>query len=383
MRDSAGPNDQDYLLHHLGVSVYRFLTTQRPPPAGQLTALDAAILRFVREHPAATTSQIWKELPPAQVLPYNEVRARVGGLLDRKLLKIAGVVSLEEVDELYERVPACDLCGQPADAHRIVFWKHNTPVVRCAGCGLLYANPRWKAEHLFGRYNEDYWAHYVETVRDTAFDPAANSRRWEPFAAALEVIGGRGRLLDVGCATGEFLAAAKARGWEAYGVETAALAADYAARTHGVEVHVGALDSVPWPDGWFDAVSLWDVIEHVPSPRAYIARAARLLRPGGMLGLTTPNIRSLNYLLLGRNWEVVGPNEHIYYFNARTLDRLLRDAGFAIHVLSTMHAHPILWERWLRRRRLRPLAPLLHTLTRRPAARLLLGEELVVMARRL
>ena len=80
-------------------------------------------------------------------------------------------------------------------------------------------------------------------------------------------------MLDVGCATGEFLAAAKARGWEGYGVETSAIAADYAARTYGVQIHVGALDSVPWPAGWFDAVTLWDVIEHVPSPRRYKVNA--------------------------------------------------------------------------------------------------------------
>jgi SAM-dependent methyltransferase len=381
MRESARPSDQEYLLHHLDHTIYRFLPARRPPPAGELDPLDDAILRFVRAHPAATATQVWRELPEAAGRPYHDARGRLVTLLDRKLLKIGGVAALEEVDPRYERVPACDLCGRAADTDRIVFWKHNTPVVRCAGCGLLYTNPRWKAEHLFGRYNAAYWEHYIETVRHTAFDPAANARRWNPFIDALEVIGGPGRVLDVGSATGEFLAAARARGWAAYGVETAPVAAEYAARTHGVEVYVGALDSVPWPDGAFDAVTLWDVIEHVPSPRAYIERAARLLRPGGMLGLTTPNIHSLNYLLLGPAWEVIGPNEHLHYFSARTLERLLRRAGFAIHALSTMHVQRALWERRLGR--LRPLAPLLDTLTRPVAARLLRGEELVVMARRL
>ena len=67
---------------------------------------------------------------------------------------------LPEVDLRYEPVAACAVCQAPSAQHPIVLWKFNTPVVRCDTCGLLYANPRWKDEHLFGSYDPEYWAGY-------------------------------------------------------------------------------------------------------------------------------------------------------------------------------------------------------------------------------
>src|SRR5438876_12334195 len=116
---------------------------------------------------------------------------------------------LEEVDFRYERLSYCDLCGAPSSGHPILFWKYNTPVVRCTTCGLLYANPRWKAEHLFARYTEEYWELYTrKRVGATPLDQDAAHERQAFYLWKLEPAFLNGRLLDIGCATGDFLSAA-------------------------------------------------------------------------------------------------------------------------------------------------------------------------------
>jgi SAM-dependent methyltransferase len=303
-------------------------------------------------------------------------------MVDLGLLDVAGEVPLEQLDDRYERLPACDLCGSHSANHPIVFWKHNTPVVRCTSCGLFYSNPRWKTEFLFGYYDESYVQEYTRTIQETATDPEKNLRRWVPFLAPLNAARDSNRLLDVGCATGEFMLAARAHGWDAYGVEPAASAAEVAKGNTGCDVHAGTLDTAPYPDGWFDVVTLWDVIEHVQSPTSYIADVARLVRPGGLLGITTPNIRCLSYWALGAHWSAVGPNAHIFYFSPGTLKRLMRKSGFSLSGMYTMvaeHEDPPAGSGYSLRG---TVSKLLRTTGRPILKRTLLGDELVAFAQR-
>jgi len=379
-RESAAPHDQNYLLRDLEVTPVRFRLNPRaaPPAAG----LDATIAAFVRDHPGATMNDLRTYVPGFGEGPYEAARAVLTRLVSTRILVLDGQVPLEELDLRYERVACCDVCGESSATHAVVFWKHNTPVVRCAGCGLLYANPRWKAEYLFGRYTDDYWELYRDKVSATATDPVANQARWDPVLTDLAQALPAGRILDVGCATGEFLLAAQARGWAIQGLESSPIGAEQARQTTSGPIYCGTLEIAPYEDASLDVVTLWDVIEHLQSPRAYLERIARLIRPGGLFALTTPNIRSLPYALLGRDWEIVGPNDHLYYFAPRTLARLLARTGFAIHSMRTQTSGATVWRQWLRRPALQGLAPGLHAVTWPVLDRLLLGDELYVIARR-
>jgi 2-polyprenyl-3-methyl-5-hydroxy-6-metoxy-1,4-benzoquinol methylase len=306
----------------------------------------------------------------------------VASLANRSILKPCGLVPLEQVDGRYERVATCQVCGASSGEHKIVLWKYNTPVVRCKSCGLYYANPRWKTEHLFSRYTEDYWEEYAGTISHTSVDEATNNAHWSPFLWPHDGVRLTNRLLDVGCATGEFLLAARARHWQVYGVESSPIGAATAARVPGSQVHSGTLDTADYPDSYFDVVTMWDVIEHLQSPRRYLQRISEILRPGGLLSITTPNIRSLSFWLLGVNWSEVGPNDHLYYFTPRTLARLLDECGFSIYTMSTMAVEAVVWRQWLKYQRLHPLAPLLRNLSLPITNRLLLGDELYVIAQR-
>jgi len=96
-------------------------------------------------------------------------------------------------------------------------------------------------------------------------------------------------------------------------------------------VQIGSFTDLDYPNGQYDMVTMWDVIEHVPNPSAYIKRAAELLRPGGVIALATPDVQSIPAKLTGKRW--VGyklSEEHIYYFSKQTLSDALESAGFEV-----------------------------------------------------
>jgi 2-polyprenyl-3-methyl-5-hydroxy-6-metoxy-1,4-benzoquinol methylase len=138
----------------------------------------------------------------------------------------------------------------------------------------------------------------------------------------------RPRLLDVGCALGLMLHEASAASWEAIGVETSEFAAHYAAVHTGCQVYTGTLQDAHFESESFDVVTLMDVIEHVPWPRALIAEVHRVLRPGGVVFLVTPNFASLFVRLYGAKAYGIGPEEHVTYFQPSTIRQLLQANGF-------------------------------------------------------
>ena len=377
----ASAVDEHYILRDLDVTpVCVSCKVGAQPPANRR---DQALWTYVAAHPGSTLNDLLTYMPELSGVSYADARAHLVALVTNGHLIVTGQVPLEELDLRYERVALCDVCGASSTDHPIILWKNNTPVVRCTGCGLLYANPRWKATYLFGRYTSEYWTQYAQKIQASAVDPVTNQARWRQQLDSIAAARQTGRLLDVGCASGEFLLAAQACHWTGYGVESSASAADQARRITGGTIHTGTLDTAPYTEGMFDVVTLWDVIEHLQSPRAYVQQIAKLLRPGGLFALTTPNIRSLAFALLGPQWEVVGPNDHLYYFAPRTLARLLVEAGFAIHNMHTLRDSATSWRQWIGVAPLKPLAVPLDVLTRPVVDRFLWGEELYVIARRL
>jgi len=132
----------------------------------------------------------------------------------------------------------------------------------------------------------------------------------------------------IGVALGDFLLEAKASGWDVEGVEISAFAAQQA-RARGLRVTTGRLEELDLPAASFDVITLYDSVEHFTDPVATLAAVRRLLAPGGIVHLVTPNVGGLQARLLGRLWYHYKPGEHLFYFAPRTLRATLEDAGFA------------------------------------------------------
>jgi 2-polyprenyl-3-methyl-5-hydroxy-6-metoxy-1,4-benzoquinol methylase len=140
---------------------------------------------------------------------------------------------------------------------------------------------------------------------------------------------GEGGLLDVGCGTGRFLIAARNRGWRVAGVDLSEANA-LAAQGVGLDVRGTTLSGAGFTAASFDAARLNSVIEHLPEPLELLSDIARVVRPGGVLSLSTPNVTSTSARLLGADWHQLGRegNAHVVFFSRTTLTRALEETGF-------------------------------------------------------
>ncbi len=227
---------------------------------------------------------------------------------------------------------ACNLCGS-GDV-RPYCPENGLGLVQCQDCELVYVGARPSPEELYALYGETYFHNdesgvvgYSDYIADEANIRRTAQRRFDHIERFIQP----GRLLDVGCAMGFFIDEVAKRGWQVEGLDVSAFAVQYVRERFGHVAHHGSLTEVPLEAGKYDLITMWDVIEHVPDPTAYVRRAAQLLRSGGILELATPDIGSLPARLTGKRW--IGyklSEEHVYYFSVKTLTRLLEEAGFEV-----------------------------------------------------
>ena len=140
-------------------------------------------------------------------------------------------------------------------------------------------------------------------------------------------------LLEVGCGCGGFLARAGQAGLQAVGVDVSAYAAEYARQVWGQRVVTGEINAATLDEAGrrFDLIALWDVIEHLPDPCHAVALLADRLRPGGVLAVSTGDVSSLVAKLSGPRWHLYNLPEHLWFFSAASLQRLLERAGLIVH----------------------------------------------------
>lgn len=206
--------------------------------------------------------------------------------------------------------------------------------MRCRGCGLRYLAPQPTAEELAELYGAAYFRRSEPGAPgyDRYLDELEELRAM--FDHRLDLLpgvpGGRA-LLDVGAAAGVFVERARARHWDAWGIEPSAWAAEQARTRLRQPVTTGALRDQALPDASIDVVTLWEVIEHLPDPATELREIRRITRPGGLLAMSTPDAGSLVARLLGGRWPGWGKvPEHLYFFDRRTLRRLIEATGYEV-----------------------------------------------------
>lgn len=138
-----------------------------------------------------------------------------------------------------------------------------------------------------------------------------------------------GQLLDIGCGDGRFLHRMKDRGWSVTGLDFDQKAARAAKEKYDIEVKVCRLEETGYPDNSFDAVTMHHVIEHVFNPVATLREVCRILKPGGMVVVVTPNAESMGLRIYGPNWRGLEAPRHIQIFSPKALETAVRNAGLA------------------------------------------------------
>ncbi|MFM9912150.1 MAG: class I SAM-dependent methyltransferase [Methylophilaceae bacterium] len=198
-----------------------------------------------------------------------------------------------------------------------LFEKAGEPFVQCNGCGLIMINPRPIFEQVLDTYDEDYSKKYAKKI-DT------KRKRAKRFAARIRRFVTSGRWLDVGCSAGFIVEAAQNAGFDAHGVDVEQWGINYAQQELKLQnVKQGFLDQQAYPNAFFDVITVYEVIEHVPDLNAFLAELSRILKPGGVLEIRTPDVGHWRTPKPLKDWEAVLPSEHLYYFSRPTLQQLL------------------------------------------------------------
>lgn len=196
-------------------------------------------------------------------------------------------------------------------------------VVECTSCRVAFL-----ADLPAAGFDADAYRYYRACAgqpKALLFDPITE-RRYEEILASLSsrlaASGGGRRILDVGCGIGHFVDAAARRGWHPVGLELAEEAVEVA-RGFDLPVQRWDLFDGRLTAGSYDAITLFEVIEHVPAPGSFLARCEALLRPGGLMYLTTPNFASFDRRVMQGAWGPIH-REHLTYFSGPTLSALIR-----------------------------------------------------------
>lgn len=218
----------------------------------------------------------------------------------------------------------------------------------CRSCGSGYVV---EAPIAFRDYYEEYAPALVEEL------PPILEGRYHAMIEVLEGMVPSRTLLEVGCGNGHFMAVARARGWEAQGVELSRAHVDRA-RAAGLDVRYGDLVADRLlEEGRYGAVVMIEVVEHVPSPRTLLEGAARRLEPGGITFLTTPSYGSITRRLLGRRWSVLS-HEHVALASPAGLRHAMEDTGHRVERLRSKSLFLSDYRRLLARPGSPPAAPL-------------------------
>ncbi len=199
--------------------------------------------------------------------------------------------------------------------------------MQCKQCGLWYLTPIPSVE-LEQYYPDQYAPFHQESASNSWGVLHYGMRRRRQAVLRYQQ---SGCLLDLGCATGDFLNEMRVSGqWQVYGVEPISLPAQIARDRFALEVFVGKLEEANFTENYFDVITLWDVLEHVPNPSTTLSEIWRILKPGGWLFIQTPDPDSWEPRLFGPSWMGWDAPRHLYMFPRTVLMRYLGKNGFRV-----------------------------------------------------
>jgi 2-polyprenyl-3-methyl-5-hydroxy-6-metoxy-1,4-benzoquinol methylase len=227
-----------------------------------------------------------------------------------------------------ERQESVSCPGCAADRPRSFLACDGFSFVRCRECALVYQNPRPVFDDLRRRYGDQYFSYELENER-TFFGLMRMGLRDINFEQLAGPRAGRRTFLDIGCATGMLVESMKDAGWDARGVDVCRESAEYGIAHRGISIFVGTLEEAAFPAESFYVVHFSHLIEHVPDPRAFLAEVHRVLQPGGLAVITTPNIDGFQARLFGKQWRSAIA-DHLTLFSKKTLERMIRETGFEV-----------------------------------------------------
>ncbi len=206
-------------------------------------------------------------------------------------------------------------------------------IERCQGCGLGITSPFPEQKQLVAINQETYLLEQRITTYRSRYEYF--KKRYQRQLHDIKSFKPSGKLLDIGCNIGVFLSEARAASFETTGIELNRECAEYAQSHFNLSVHSDYLDNIAFEADSFDVVTMYDVLEHIPDLHSMLAEIRRVLKPGGLLVVQSPNLDSLMADLSKSAWGWLSPPDHLYHFTPGALSSLLVQTGYDVQLVKT------------------------------------------------
>lgn len=253
--------------------------------------------------------------------------------LDKELRELIDPETGELSKVVSKEIP-CPLCN--SERYNLIFKKRGYSFVRCNECGLVFANPQVLKEKVEKLYklsqSNELW---MEVLLSS---PEIKWRKlyFEENLKFLERYFKKGKLLDIGCAIGQFMKIAKEGRWEVTGLELSDKAYKYVKETLGLSVLKCTLEQSGFEKEKFAVITMFGLLEHLPNPKQFLTEVRRVTKIGGGIIVIVPNVYSLLTMFLREKSVTFDGRNHLIYFSMDTLERLFQETGFKVLYKDTV-----------------------------------------------
>lgn len=225
-------------------------------------------------------------------------------------------------------------------------------IKKCLNCGIVFTAPQLDFVDLKEYFSGEYRAFAINPAskgilgcfKKFAYDKTLEQffgygrKKWYnfffyPFKIPLAHYPYKienGRVLDIGCGSGNFLAKLKALGWDVYGIDPSSIAVKIAKGRDLKNIQQGVIGAVKFPDNFFDVVTMFHVFEHIPNPRKVLSEIKRILKPGGFLIIGVPNFNGVNSKIFRKYWAGLSFPLHCFHYGKQSLSFLFNKNTFKI-----------------------------------------------------
>lgn len=234
----------------------------------------------------------------------------------------------------------CNLCN--SNEYKLFKEINGYQLVKCRQCGLVYLNPRPTQQEMKGKYTSEYYKRGIiqESQTKEGIEEEINKRLGRA-KEILEISGKRkGKLLDIGCGAGFFIACLKRYGWNVTGIDISEWASRFAIEKLGLNVFTGSVEDIEINEQ-FDVITMYHLLEHLPDPFKTLRRVSEVIADGGLLVIKGPNFGSFDRIWHGIHWWSYDLPFHFYHFTPKTYRMLLEKAGFSHNQIKYEYWDPI------------------------------------------
>lgn len=227
--------------------------------------------------------------------------------------------------------PSCESKSFSKEMH-----KDHFTLVRCNNCDLVYTNPIFDDEHYKETYRSEDYQQIVKDLGEASHEYRLKRFGNERIKIMKEFLPSKDSIkyLDVGCSTGFVVEAAKNIGWEAIGIDLNPSAVSFG-KSRGLDLRNSSLDEISFPENYFDAITLFDVLEHLSNPKDILEQSLKYLKKGGIIFIYVPNFDSASRVLLDLDAHFIWPTHHLNYYTPKTLTQLMKSLNLEISYLAT------------------------------------------------